>query len=85
MAVTRPDTSNNEQSTPDTGTANRLPRTVWIGFALIIGLLVGAVGGLLSAAGGVPVPLAILAGGGSCGSSIALMLALVRYATGEHS
>ncbi|MFD1364990.1 hypothetical protein [Actinoplanes sichuanensis] len=62
----------------------RVPRAVWIGFALVAGALAGATAGLLSAAGGVPVPLAILAGGGACGSTVALMLAVVRYATGDH-
>lgn len=60
-----------------------VPRAVWIGFALIAGVLVGAAAGLLSAAGGVPVPLAVVAGGGAAGATIALAVLLVRYATGE--
>lgn len=38
------------------------PRAVWIGFALVFGVLVGTAAGVLSAAGGVPVPLAVVAG-----------------------
>lgn len=41
--------------TPTTG----VPRATWIGFALITGVLVATATGLLSAAGGVKVPLAI--------------------------
>ncbi|SNY74099.1 hypothetical protein [Paractinoplanes atraurantiacus] len=62
-------------------TAPTVSRAVWIGFALIAGVLIGATTGLLSHAGGVPVPLAIVAGGGACGATIALVLTLVRYAT----
>jgi len=58
-------------------------RAMWIGFALIAGVLVGIVAALLSVAGGVPLPLAILAGGGACGGTILLMLGIVRYATDD--
>ncbi|GGN32985.1 hypothetical protein FHR83_001726 [Actinoplanes campanulatus] len=44
-----------------------MPRAVWIGFALVSGVLVGVTAGLLSAGG----------------ATIALVLAVVRYATGE--
>jgi len=58
-------------------------RAVWIGFALIAGVLIGATAGLLSVAGGVPVPLAVIAGGSATGATIALFLTVVRYATGD--
>ncbi len=58
-------------------------RAVWIGFALLTGILVGAATGLLSYAGGVPAPLAVVAGGSACGGAIGLVLFLVRYATGD--
>jgi hypothetical protein len=58
-----------------------VPRAVWIGFALIAGVLVGAAAGLLSGAGGIPAPLAVVTGGGACGATIALVLTLIRYAT----
>lgn len=59
------------------------PRAMWIGFALITGALVGATAGLLSAAGGVPVPLAILAGGSAGAAAVGLFITLVRYATAD--
>ncbi|MFF5077547.1 hypothetical protein ACFY36_10880 [Actinoplanes sp. NPDC000266] len=68
-------------STNPTPPSPSVPRAVWIGFALIAGVLVGAATGLLSYAGGVPMPLAVVAGGGACGATIALVLTLVRYAT----
>lgn len=58
-------------------------RAVWIGFALLTGVLIGATVGLLSWAGGIPIPLAIIAGGGATGATIALVLTVVRYATGD--
>ncbi|GAA4606392.1 uncharacterized protein involved in exopolysaccharide biosynthesis [Actinoplanes octamycinicus] len=82
MTVTRGPDSNNDNSAARTHPAvPGVPRAVWIGFALITGLLVGVAAGVLSAAGGVAVPLAVLAGGGACGSAILLVLAIVRYAT----
>jgi hypothetical protein len=60
-----------------------VPRAVWIGFALIFGVLVAAAAGLLSAAGGVPVPLAVLAGGSAGAAAVGLFITLVRYATAD--
>ncbi|GIE92093.1 hypothetical protein [Actinoplanes regularis] len=86
MTVTRPASPNNEKPTPVThAVIQGVPRAVWMGFALIAGVLVGMAAGLLSAAGGIVIPLAVLAGGGACGSTILLALALVRYATEVHS
>jgi hypothetical protein len=68
---------------PGPAPAVRTSRAVWIGFALIAGMLVGAAAGLLSWAGNVPVPLAIITGGGAAGATIALTLNLVRYATSD--
>ena len=82
MTVTRPVLSDNEVPAPVAPQATS--RTMWIGFALITGVFAGATAGLLSAAGGLPVPLAILAGGGACGSAVVLVLSVVRYATGDH-
>lgn len=58
-------------------------RAMWIGFALIAAVLVGAAAGLLSAAGGIAIPLAIVAGGAAFGGTVPLVLTLVRYATGD--
>jgi hypothetical protein len=66
-------------ATPTTG----VPRAMWIGFALITGVLVAAAAGLLSAAGGVPVPVAILAGGSAGAAAVGLFITLVRYATAD--
>ena len=57
------------------------PRAMWIGFALVTGVLVGVTAGLLSAGGGIPIPLAIVAGGGA----VILFITLVRYAAGDGS
>jgi len=38
---------------------------------------------LLSVAGGVPVPLAIIAGGGAFGGTVALMLAVAHFLIGD--
>ncbi|OJF14470.1 hypothetical protein [Couchioplanes caeruleus] len=66
-----------------TSTSTASIRAVWIGFALLTGILVGAATGLLSHVGGVPAPLAVVAGGSACGGAICLVLYLVRYATGD--
>jgi hypothetical protein len=60
-------------------------RAMWLGFALITGVLVGATAGLLSVAGGVSVPLAVAFGGTAFGSATALFLTLVRFATGDRT
>jgi hypothetical protein len=46
---------------------------------------IGVAAGLLSAAGDVPVPLAVLAGGAATGSATGLFLALVRYASADRT
>lgn len=56
-------------------------RAVWIAIALLAGALIGTAAALLSFAGGVPLPLAIVAGGAAVGGTVVLVLALVRYAT----
>ena len=63
--------------------AARTPRSTWIGFALITGVLIGATTGLLTTAGGVAIPLAIVAGGGAMFTSIGMFITLVIYATGD--
>jgi hypothetical protein len=52
-------------------------------FAFTIGVMVGASAGLLSVADGMLIPLAIIAGGGAAGATIALVLTIVRHATGD--
>jgi hypothetical protein len=84
MTLTRPPAPNNDEPASTTHAAIPVvPRAVWIGFALIVSLMVGVAAGLLSVAGGIPVPLAIIAAGGACGSALLLVLAVVRYATGD--
>ena len=68
-------------ATPTSTTS--VPRATWIGFALITGVFVAAAAGLLSAAGGVPVPLAILAGASAGAAAVGLFITLVRYATAD--
>ncbi|WP_327009780.1 hypothetical protein OHA72_22645 [Dactylosporangium sp. NBC_01737] len=46
-------------------------------------MIVGAAGGLLSFAGGLPVPLAIVTGGGAFGGTVALLLTLANFLAGE--
>ncbi len=58
-------------------------RSVSIAIILLTGALIGATTGLLSVAGGMPIPLAIIAGGGAAGATIALVLSIVRYAKGD--
>ena len=86
MTVTSASSSNNEELASVAHTVTQgVPRAVWLGFALIAGVLVGVSAGLLSAAGGIAMPLAILAGGGACGGAILLTLTVIRYATEPRS
>jgi heme A synthase len=60
-------------------------RAVWTAIILLTAVLVSVAAGLLSVAGGRPVPLAIITAGGSFGSTIVLLLALAQFLTGNHS
>lgn len=45
----------------------------------------GSSAGLLSVAGGMLVPLAIITGGAAFGGTVALLLALAQFLTSDHS
>ncbi|MGC9670987.1 hypothetical protein ACNTMW_31120 [Planosporangium sp. 12N6] len=64
-------------ATTPTGTS----RAVWAAIILLTALPIGAAAGLLSHAGGVPVPLAVVAGGGAFGGTAGLLLALAHFLT----
>ena len=49
---------------------------------VLAAVIIGSTGGLLSSAGGLPVPLAIITGGGGFGGTLALLLALASFLTG---
>lgn len=59
------------------------PRALWSAIILLAAVIVGAAGGLLSFAGGLPVPLAIVTGGGAFGGTVALLLTLANFLAGE--
>lgn len=54
-------------------------RTVWAAIIMIVAVLIGATAGLLSAAAGMRVPLAVVAGGGAFGGTIGLLLSLATF------
>ncbi|MFI5496077.1 hypothetical protein [Actinoplanes sp. NPDC051859] len=54
-------------------------RLVWAAIITIVAVLAGVATGLLSAAGGVPLPLAVIAGGGAFGGTTGLLLAVAHY------
>ncbi|MEU4383567.1 hypothetical protein [Micromonospora echinofusca] len=54
-------------------------RAIWTAIILLAATPVGSATGLLSAAGGMSVPLAIIAGGGAFGGTVALLLALAQF------
>jgi heme A synthase len=56
-------------------------RAIWAAIITLVAVLIGATTGLLSAAGGVPVPLAIIAGGGAFATTAGLLLAVVHFFT----
>ena len=58
------------------------PRALWSAIILLAAVIVGSAGGLLSFAGGLPVPLAIITGGGAFGGTAALLLTLASFLTG---
>jgi len=58
-------------------------RAVWIAIILITATLIAAVAGLLAHAGGAKIPTAVLTSGGAFAGTVALLLTLVRYATGD--
>lgn len=60
-------------------------RAVWTAIILLAAVLVGFAAGLLSVAGRVSLPLAIIAGGGTFGGTVALLLVLTRFLTGDHT
>jgi hypothetical protein len=67
---------------PPTGPP-RTPRAVWVCLVALAAVAVGSTTGLLSHAGGVSAPLAILAGGAAAGGAIQLGITVIRYATGD--
>jgi hypothetical protein len=60
-------------------------RAVWTAIILLVGTLVGSAAGLLSVAGGMLAPLAIIAGSAAFGGTVALLLVLAQFLTGEHN
>lgn len=57
-------------------------RTVWAAIIVIVAILVGAATGMLSAGGGVPVSLSVIAGGGAFGGTIGLLLTVANFLAG---
>ncbi|MFF0371276.1 MULTISPECIES: hypothetical protein [Micromonospora] len=58
-------------------------RPLWTALIVLTAALVATAAGLLSVAGGVPVPLAIIAGGGAFGGTVALLLAVAHFLTSD--
>lgn len=56
---------------------------VWIAIILLAATFIAAAAGLLAYAGGAKIPTAVLTSGGAFAGTVALLLALVRYATGD--
>lgn len=57
-------------------------RGLWLAIAILAAVLVGAAAGLLSWAGGLNPPNAVLAGGGAFGGAVMLAVALLRFGGG---
>jgi hypothetical protein len=57
-------------------------RSVWLAIATLTAVIVGAAAGLLSWAGGLNPPNAILAGGGAFGGALLLILTLLHLGGG---
>lgn len=68
-------------STPPV-TATGASRPIWVAIIVLTAVLIGTTTGLLSAAGGVPTPLALIAGGGAFGGATALLLSIAQFLTG---
>ncbi len=56
-------------------------RALWLACILITALIVGLVAGVLSWAGGMNAPTAVLTGSGAFSAGALLMLSLVKFAT----
>ncbi|MFI5837712.1 hypothetical protein ACIA5A_28945 [Micromonospora sp. NPDC051300] len=54
-------------------------RPLWAALIVLTAVLVGAAAAMLSIAGGVPIPLAVIAGGGAFGGTVALLLAIAHF------
>jgi hypothetical protein len=57
-------------------------RIIWLAIILLAAAMVGCVGGLLSWLGGMNPANAVLAGAGSFGSAILLILSMFHFVTG---
>jgi hypothetical protein len=67
---------------PTPAPAASTPRAVWIAIMLLTATLVAVAAGFLAYAGGARIPTAVLTGGGAFAGTVALLLALLTYATG---
>lgn len=54
-------------------------RAVWVAIAMLTGVVIGVAAGWLTWLGGVAVPLAIVAGGASFGTTLGLVIMLIKY------
>lgn len=59
-------------------------RVLWLAIIVFVAMMVGAAGGMLSWLGGANVPNAVLAGAGSFGATVLLMLAIAYFLDGTH-
>ena len=70
-------------TTPPPAPQTPAPPAACLCMTLLVSLLVGVTVGVLTCAGGVVVPLAIVAGITSGGTTIPCVFALIRYALGD--
>jgi hypothetical protein len=54
-------------------------RALWGAIALLTGVVIGVIAGWLTWAGGVTVPLAVVAGGTAFGATVCLFIMLIKY------
>jgi hypothetical protein len=60
---------------------NQPLRSLWLAITVLTAVLVGSAGGLLSWAGGMNPPAAILAGAGAFTGTVLLLLAMLHFAS----
>jgi hypothetical protein len=57
-------------------------RVLWLAIIMIVAAVIGVAGGTLSWLGGASVPNAVLAGAGSFGATVLLLLAIMYFLDG---
>jgi hypothetical protein len=56
---------------------------LWVGMAVLLGLFVGAVAGVIAWSGGHHAAAAMLVGGGACGGTITLSVLIINTVRGR--